>query len=227
MTAGTINVPIQKHRLGVVEQQLLRDAAEVVECIDQTGLPSLERFALAKLDVRRPAVAQARHEGHQPIPAAPDGREVGLHLPARRRLETHHRLLLGLPHRRHQHLQLADAAGVAPIPQLPKQNRRRDHVRLRGLQPLADVVHERIQLAGASTPGPVTRCGTAQIPPDRVPRHPQFPGNLPDPFALTGQYLDLHRLLLAQHSGDLQKVAILAGVGQFYFGDSGSVFSRR
>jgi hypothetical protein len=63
-----------------------------------------------EFDVGRPAPAQRRDEHCQPITAAADGREVGLHLTAWFGLEANQRLRFGYrPQRRKMMLQDPDA----------------------------------------------------------------------------------------------------------------------
>jgi len=132
--ARSVHIPVQQHRLGVVEQHVLRHAAEVVEGPDQPRLPGREALLVAEPHVRGAAVAQRGHEGHQPVTSAPDGGEVRLHLLARCRLEPDHRVGRGAAQRCHEGLQLADPAAIASFSQLPQQPRRRDHIRVRRCQ---------------------------------------------------------------------------------------------
>jgi hypothetical protein len=60
-------------------------------------------------------LAERGHQRQQRVAAAAHDGEVGLHLPPRRRLEAHQRLGLGPLQRRHERLELADAAHVPAL----------------------------------------------------------------------------------------------------------------
>nr|AMK37623.1 integrase [Pseudomonas sp. C5pp] len=66
--------------------------------------------------------------------------------------------------------------------------------------PLAQVVVEGVELGGPGFPRRVTRDGRLlEVTPDGVAGHAQRLGDLPNAVPLTGQYSDLHCLLLGQH----------------------------
>ena len=165
---------MQDQRLGVVEQDFGRHAAEVAECRLQPVQPG----ALALMPERRhepaPRVSERRHEQTDPHHLAADrdrGRaEVDLQLPARRRLETHARPRLGhqlapKSANRPLHRAQADADAMLPLQLLT------DDVGVATVpaKPLGQPVFPSVQRSrspGASIRRPAT---LAQIAPNRVP----------------------------------------------------------
>src|SRR6185437_1353890 len=105
--------------LGVVEEPLARDAAEVLRCAHQRAVQAHRRLLEDELGPHRPRVAQQQHEAveraHAALDAdAPDVGPVDLRLLARQRLEAQ----VHLAGRRramveHEAPERPDAAGVA------------------------------------------------------------------------------------------------------------------
>lgn len=164
-----VGVTLDNHRLGVVQQDLLGNAAEVLERLPKATHEGLRILVVGEAHVARPAEAERRHERQQRIAAAPDHREVCLHLLAGRRLEAHDRIVGHALERRDVRLELADASGVASFADFPQQHRRRDPVRPGCLDPPVQILVKLIELAGPRRPRAVARRLLAtQIPPHRV-----------------------------------------------------------
>ena len=136
MQPRAVAIPIGHHRPHVVVQHLARHAAEVVKRALVTAEQRLQPLIGDELNVSRPAPSQRRDEHRQPVRAAPDGREVDLHLAPWFGLEPNQRLWLGHWFEpREVILQDAVPARIAERPQLAQQHRRRNPFRRCGLYP--------------------------------------------------------------------------------------------
>ena len=102
------------HGAHLIEQQLLRHAAERGEGGFQSRHHRLHRLARIELEPQEPRVAEDHHQGKPFAPGKPDLGEINLRLMTRWRLEADHRLWLGSrPHAAHEHSELGQAPGIA------------------------------------------------------------------------------------------------------------------
>lgn len=192
--AFAVGVALQDDGAGVVEEQVLRHAAEEDEGLADAGEPGLAVLALAKAHIGGAAVAEGGDKGLEGEAAAADGGEVDLQLAAGRRLEADDRVVRARLEGLQVGLELADAAVVAALLQLAQQHRGRNPVRMGSLDPLLEVALERVELGRAR--GAFRVLGNAgrlaQIAPDGVTGHAELTGNGLDAQSLAGQYVDLH-----------------------------------
>src|SRR5947207_6946566 len=148
MQSDAVSIARDDHTFGVVEQHLARDATEVFECLDQTGIHRVGTFIGGKADIARSAAAERGHERQERRLAPPKHHEICLHLHARRRFETHYRIgprhWLVRPDKCFDH---ADATAVTALGDLAGQHRGRDPIRTRLRNPLDQISFEWVQLA--------------------------------------------------------------------------------
>ena len=169
MLAGAVGIALGDDGARVVEQHVLGYAAEVDEGLTQTSEPSVGALIGGEPHPARTAVSQRGDKGHQGITAAPDVGEVGLHLLARRRLETNDRFRLLVLVAAKKLLELRYTTGVAQFLNLPQQHGCWNPVRPGRLDAPVQIVLVRIQLGGPCLAGLVLLgISLTQIPPDRV-----------------------------------------------------------
>src|SRR5690606_28048128 len=149
MLSCAVGVALGDDAARVIEQHLRGYTPEIGEGAAQALKPGRTVLPDTEQHEGRPAVAQGGHEGLERFTTPADGGEVGLHLLAGVGLETHHWLCFPLLERCQENLELADAALVAPLLDLPQQDRCRDPAWMRCGNTLAQIVGKRIELRRA------------------------------------------------------------------------------
>lgn len=94
MTAFTVGIALDHDGLGIVEQDFLRHSAEELARLFNTTQPVILAFLLGEPDIGGTTKPQRSNEGFNLAPVTRNGREIDLHLLARRRLKAYHRIKL-------------------------------------------------------------------------------------------------------------------------------------